>query len=272
MAEDFNLNHFKRGTNQKKFITLQKRNHLPKDQFQYIGYIGLFGPQVDYAAKLSENFIPFQYIHQSYKRDGPVRHITLMLKQDIMKALKRVNEIQEYAQYINQEKWRDNKLECLMDVISNIVEDDWKDFGLGNITTENNSSYFKVIEWPSASKFRKNLGLDPQDFSITVGFKNLDIHDIPKSKDTLVKVSPIKPIHHLKELEDFLDYLEIPPHHSRTFLINGWNLRNIRYITLQDVKEFGMKHEYERSLMNWICNYSKNYEIYEKRKKESRYI
>jgi hypothetical protein len=272
MAEAFNLNHFKRGTNQKKFITVQKRNVYPLDQFQYIGYIGLFGGQVEQCAKLFESIIPFHCLQQCHKRDGPIHHITLMLKQDILKSFKKIPEIPEYMNHIDSHKWRDQKLECLMDLMCHVIEDDWRDLGLGQITTEATTSYFKVISWPSATKFRKNLGLDHHDFNITIGFKTIDVHDIPKTLDTLVKTSPVKSIPFKSELESFLDYLEIPPHHCQTFLINGWNFRNIQFIQQQDIKDLGLKHEHERILLNWLCNYKKNLEIYERRCLEQRYM
>jgi len=63
------------------------------------------------------------------KRDGIHHHITLMLKNDIQKSFKKITEIEEYSKFIDKKKWKlgsdSEKLECLMNVISNCVTDDW---------------------------------------------------------------------------------------------------------------------------------------------------
>ena len=69
--------------------------------------------------------------------------------------------------------------------------DDWVDEGLGHYqnSSKDNEVYFKVVTWPSANAVRIHLGLEPADFHITVGFKIKDIHDIDKSKNSLLKKS-----------------------------------------------------------------------------------
>ena len=59
-------------------------------------------------------------------------------------------------------------------------------FGLGRIQEEDNETYFIVSTSPDAAKVRNQLGLNIQDFHVTVGFKKRDIFDQPKDFSTLL--------------------------------------------------------------------------------------
>eukprot|EP01080_Neovahlkampfia_damariscottae_P003942 gene3942-7152_t len=251
LSEDFNLHHYVHGTNQNKFFTIHKRNQPRDDQFQYLSYIGLIGPNVDYSANLNRNLVPNHYVQQRMKRDGIHHHITLMLKNDIQKAFKKLPDIKEYSKFIDEKKWKNgehDKLECLMNVISNCVTDDWFDqnkvnskridCGLGYYSNEKDETYFKVIKWPSADKFRNSLGLDMQWFHISVGYLHQDVYGVEKSEKTLINKSPLSYNLTLSsDFEDLLDYLDIPSKFIQIFEKHNWNIENIKHITLSDLKE-----------------------------------
>jgi hypothetical protein len=66
--------------------------------------------------------------------------------------------------------------------------------------------------------------------------------------------------------------LEIPPKYFQIFDKYGWNIENIKNITMSDLKELGIKPQNEKVFFNWCCNYDKNYSIFLKRRKEQRFI
>lgn len=49
-----------------------------------------------------------------------------------------------------------------------------------------NAVYFVVVYWPEAQEFRAQLGLGRKDLHITVGYREADIHGVPKDRSTCV--------------------------------------------------------------------------------------
>eukprot|EP01114_Cavostelium_apophysatum_P004264 TRINITY_DN14454_c0_g1_i1.p1 TRINITY_DN14454_c0_g1~~TRINITY_DN14454_c0_g1_i1.p1 ORF type:complete len:280 (-),score=49.84 TRINITY_DN14454_c0_g1_i1:25-864(-) len=169
IAEEFGLNHFSRGS-KIRFITVQKKVYQQQDEWQYFGYAGLFGPSVNAATKRDIEVVPEKEISQKIRRDGPISHITLLSKDEVIRVLR--------TSFSN--------VEALMDAIASKVIDDWEDLGLGRIEHDKNRAWFKVVRWRSADDFRKELGLPKKDFHVTVGFLIGDIHGEAKDERTLV--------------------------------------------------------------------------------------
>eukprot|EP01027_Heterolobosea_sp_BB2_P017756 GEZU01025129.1.p2 GENE.GEZU01025129.1~~GEZU01025129.1.p2 ORF type:complete len:239 (-),score=63.39 GEZU01025129.1:1013-1729(-) len=147
------------------------------------GYIGLFGPAVDATAQQEEvtDRVPPSYIQNKDRRDGNgIHHITLMIKPEMKLAAENMRKLPDYAEYANKGG------DVLLNIIADMIVDDWTDLGLGRVQSGNNEAYFKVIEWPSAAAFRALVGLEPKDFHVTVGFKSADIHGVNKGPSTLV--------------------------------------------------------------------------------------
>lgn len=61
------------------------------------------------------------------------------------------------------------------------------ELGLGRAASKDGScvAYYRVLQWPEANRVRVELGLEPTDFHITVGFKTQDIHGVRKDVTTL---------------------------------------------------------------------------------------
>lgn len=110
-------------------------------------------------------------------RDGPKYHITLANRFD----LERVAQQPEYS-----ELGADEVAAKVTALFAEQVPDSWQPVGVGKVETETTKAVFYVIDWPEANAVREKLGLQPQDFHITMGFTKSDVHDVPKGRDTLV--------------------------------------------------------------------------------------
>eukprot|EP01102_Stenamoeba_stenopodia_P002119 TRINITY_DN1188_c0_g1_i2.p1 TRINITY_DN1188_c0_g1~~TRINITY_DN1188_c0_g1_i2.p1 ORF type:complete len:351 (-),score=74.20 TRINITY_DN1188_c0_g1_i2:107-1159(-) len=158
----------------------------------YKGYIGFAGDLIDTIA-LSESIfglhssphpaaaraksmfelVPAEYRTRRCDRDGsPRHHITLITKME----LEMLRNDRQHEETLRQ--------------LATQVQDDWRDLGLGRVVSGNEEAFFRLVDWPSAQRFRKELGLPPKDFHITIGFKTNDIHSIPKNAGTLVFNEP----------------------------------------------------------------------------------
>ena len=57
---------------------------------------------------------------------------------------------------------------------------------LGKAEKESNAVYYIVVEWPDLQDIRRKMGFDPKDLHITLGFREGDIHDVPKNASTCI--------------------------------------------------------------------------------------
>jgi hypothetical protein len=141
----------------------------------------LFGEKVNKVGKSNVDNVPPLYITNREKRDGQTNHITLMLKKELTDAkLDKYSEVIETLKKAHQLK---NDSEIMLHLMSEVIEDDWIDLGLGKVSKNGNEAYFKVIDWKSANSFRESIGLKTKDFHITVGFKDSDIHEGKSSRN-----------------------------------------------------------------------------------------
>lgn len=58
--------------------------------------------------------------------------------------------------------------------------------GLGKASDDEDEVYFVVVRWPEAQELRRAFGLPKKDFHITMGFREKDIHGVPKDETTLI--------------------------------------------------------------------------------------
>lgn len=58
--------------------------------------------------------------------------------------------------------------------------------GLGTAKQGNKEAWFIVARCDRMSKWRADRGLPPQDFHVTLGFLNGDVHGVPKGESTIV--------------------------------------------------------------------------------------
>nr|CAG4709530.1 unnamed protein product [Naegleria fowleri] len=262
LAEEFNLDHFSRGSNPFRYICVSKRNLKMRDEFQYFGYIGLFGHSIDELVKkyninpdISENQ---PLLQKRIKRDGPIHHITVMTRPEINTALKNLESSRELEHLFNEKQKQllkqgseEEKIEILMHIISKVVTNDYQAIGLGKVSQEEtahsndglalpssqsnskdqkqkNDAYFVIIDWPSAQRLRATLGLEPYHFHITVAYRNGDIHGVVKDRSTMVPKESVFEIsdeylaRKESEMASFLEYLNVDPRYAHTFISLGW--------------------------------------------------
>jgi len=58
--------------------------------------------------------------------------------------------------------------------------------GLGKVQKEENESYYILVKWDEVNLLREKLGLLPLNLHITLGYHKNDVHNIPKTLDTLI--------------------------------------------------------------------------------------
>eukprot|EP00177_Eucheuma_denticulatum_P005551 GFKZ01010091.1.p1 GENE.GFKZ01010091.1~~GFKZ01010091.1.p1 ORF type:complete len:617 (-),score=74.29 GFKZ01010091.1:1924-3774(-) len=69
---------------------------------------------------------------------------------------------------------------------SGLTDDDFVVEADGRGGASVNEAFFVVLHWPAADSLRRQLGLGPVDFHITLGFTDKDIHTARKDERTLV--------------------------------------------------------------------------------------
>lgn len=188
LAQKFGLAHFSRGGSKHRFLTVSKELQERKDEWQYNSYIGLFGPKVDESATKGIEIVPESMIEKRKKRDGPIHHITLLSREEVDNLIQTIESFKEkFKQKCHQIQNSQSPKELILNVISQVVEDDWKDLGIGKVEEKDDVVYFKVLEWNSAAEFRQICSLPKKDFHITLGFSRQDLHDISKDATKLIQ-------------------------------------------------------------------------------------
>lgn len=60
------------------------------------------------------------------------------------------------------------------------------ELGLGRASNKEGCvAYYRVLVWPEINRIRQELGLEPHDLHVTVGFKTADVHGVTKDATTL---------------------------------------------------------------------------------------
>ena len=112
------------------------------------------------------DIVPSEYIQNQINRDGDHHHITLILKNELgpdQDAQQIIEDMKILPNY--------NKFICI---------------GLGRVKKGDDEVYYDVVMWPTGNFIRRKLGLKSKDLHITLGFKNKDIHDVPKNLTTIL--------------------------------------------------------------------------------------
>jgi len=60
--------------------------------------------------------------------------------------------------------------------------------GLGKVQYEDNQSYYILIKWDEVNDLRTIMGLRPLNLHVTLGFDKIDVHNVPKTLDTLINL------------------------------------------------------------------------------------
>jgi hypothetical protein len=129
-------------------------------------YVGIHYPASVLASLLeiweeSIGFDPEEYIANQQNRDGGKHHTTVVNVPDYQRLDPSVVE-----RYIGQE------------VELTFV-------GVGSAEARGNQTHFIVVESEELQQVRRDLGLEPFDFHITIGFKDKDCFGVSKGRDAL---------------------------------------------------------------------------------------
>lgn len=284
IAEQFGVEHFSRGSNPFRYICALPRSGPRDNNFQYFGYIGLFGNIVDTIAnKYISDAVPQEHRLKRIKRDGPPHHITLMTRPEIQTALKSMEE--KFPELMKQSVPQDEgvrpkedesglktDLQKLLKLVSEHVKGDLEPLGLGKIEgadeDADNECFFVVLNWPSASKFRNLLGLEPYDFHITLAFKSGDIHNSSQRKNKSALMDPQQApletplyVEELAKMSHFLSHLNVDPKHAHSFVSLGWVCPQVLVkseLTALDMGDVGLSENDKLVVSNWMKDGTNN--------------
>lgn len=180
LASLVRLKHVSSGSKSDRVLTISKNNIEYQNEGDNIiinehivihRYICVKGEYISTIASLYAHKIPVEYISKRINRDkSDEYHITLISS----------NELKSYGWLEDEEK-----KSYLIKNLS-MIKNDWKLKGLGRAQQGEDETYFLVIDWESAQEFLDRMGLPRRDFHITLGFKNNDIHNVPKNESSLI--------------------------------------------------------------------------------------
>lgn len=141
--------------------------------------------------KLSESFLGYHLEVQNNALVVPVENPNIDLPESNLKTRGEYHitiiSPPELSSAIKKGVW------ASMEVVSDLVKD-WKITGepkyvcVGKQEAGDNATYFIVVDWPEAQEFRKEqFFLNKRDLHVTLGFRQSDIHDVPKDASTCVQ-------------------------------------------------------------------------------------
>jgi len=108
--------------------------------------------------------VPLSYVDKQVERDGNTHHVTLLLKNEL-------ND--DFDTVLGRIKATDG--------IDKMIT-----IGTGHVTKGDDDVFYEVMFWPIGNKIRSDLNLQPKDFHATLGFKNVDLHDVNKGLHTIM--------------------------------------------------------------------------------------
>lgn len=203
VAESMGLFHESVGNGKERRVCVKRTSWWPLF-LDY--YLGVGGPQLERVCdELSDN-VPQACLERRQLVRGNPRHITiikpqeigllpLLYKRDKARLLQKAFDLLEGSTVrvlgvgrvraagseagAQADSNGRRRLSGAVDDVTVVEDDDSDDSGV-------NEAYFAVIEWPAADLLRRQLGLGPADFHVTLGFKDKDIHTVRKDDRTLV--------------------------------------------------------------------------------------
>lgn len=102
------------------------------------------------------------YLERKFRRDGDEFHVTVV----------RPTETENLP--------RDLLLSCQDRAVS------FNCLGLGQVSQTDNEAFYVVVDSPEVLALRDQLCLPGHDLHITIGFKQTDIHDVPKDHTSII--------------------------------------------------------------------------------------
>ena len=121
-------------------------------------------------------------------RDGEEAHMTVINSKELSTIVKEIKERNK-----EENKYNGTTKEIESAIKKDILHKAKQNFdsnlenkGLGKASKDNSEAYFMVISWDAGNNIRKEFGLDPKDFHITVGFNPSDVHGMSKGISSLI--------------------------------------------------------------------------------------
>mmetsp|Transcript_110266 Transcript_110266/g.212512 ORF Transcript_110266/g.212512 Transcript_110266/m.212512 type:complete len:1400 (+) Transcript_110266:87-4286(+) len=168
-----------------------------ESQLSYLrGIVVLCGRAVDETATRGMTAVPDAWQAKRRARDGDAFHVTLFTKADLQMAADRLRDPEsDVVAYLQARGLALPDPDDHHSVAQSLVDAhpcplSWVDVGTGRARDDGAEASFRVLLWPAGAAARRVLGLPPQDFHITLGFLNHDVHGKCKGLDSLVAGSP----------------------------------------------------------------------------------
>jgi len=163
-------------------------NSLGQDHLERVGAsVYLKGDNIEQAADLYGDSVPADYKDKQVLRDGGYHHATLLDVKDFGFLVRQLRDdkslSRKQAERAIKKEWDDIIAGRRIDTV---FTSDWKAIGLGKQAQGDDEAYYVVLSWPGGEHIRERLGLPPKDFHITLGFRQRDVHGVPKDETTLL--------------------------------------------------------------------------------------
>ncbi|KAI8144344.1 hypothetical protein BJV82DRAFT_607072 [Fennellomyces sp. T-0311] len=148
-------------------------------------YIALEGTLIDAIGNQCQD-VDAEFVANRHNRDGGSHsHMTLIHPKEITKAF-------EAAGIEVHKKRKSRALRALIAWILDKVGEPstWTDLpidlGRGHVRNEESEAYYNVLHWSMGEHIRRQLGLEPAFFHVTIGFHPTDVHGLYKGPGTLL--------------------------------------------------------------------------------------
>lgn len=161
------------------------------------GIVALHGTTMDAVARAALATVPEAWQRKRHARDGDSYHATLFTKGDLqtVEAALRDGEgvlplwpTSVPAPSLDDRSSVPRAAAVFLD--SHLGSWLWADLGEGRAFADGCESAFRVLLWPGGVALRRALGLPPQDFHVTLGFRDGDVHGKPKGMSSLMGAAP----------------------------------------------------------------------------------
>lgn len=111
------------------------------------------------------------------ERDGENFHVTIITPDEVSNTHSSYSALHHVKDEITKDITKEN---------INLTDEVY-DFGIGKVERDGNATFYVYCYVLNGNKIREQFDLPPKDYHITLGFTGKDIHDKPKSLNTLIK-------------------------------------------------------------------------------------
>lgn len=187
VADGLGLTHESIGRGSERHVIVKRHEHWPLFLDRYVG---VSGPQIDTLAKSFFRFVPDQSVQRKRSLRGETHHVTIISPRELPDVMDKYNNdeqtlLQICHDSLSSSTFRAHGVGSATKFIMNETT--------GNgATLDETTAYFVVVEWEQAQVLRRQLGLDPCDFHITLGFSDRDVYEVPKNNSSLIHCAELE--------------------------------------------------------------------------------